>query len=162
MSKAVYAGSFDPITFGHVNIIERVAPLFDGLIVLVAHDPHKNYLFSPEERKSLGEASIKGTPNVEVAVWDGLTVDYLKKMKAKCLIRGIRSISDYDHEWTMASMNRKLNAEIETFFILADPEYNFISSRAVKEVAYNNGPVTSLVPKIVVQALQKKIKQLSK
>ncbi|HEX4923192.1 MAG TPA: pantetheine-phosphate adenylyltransferase [Bdellovibrionales bacterium] len=162
MSAAVYAGSFDPVTFGHLNIIERVAPLFDSLTVLVANDPTKNYFFTPDERKQLIEKSIKKAPNVRVDFWSGLTVDYVKKAKAKYLVRGIRSISDFDHEFVMSEMNKKLDPNIDTIFVPADSEFHFISSRAVKEVALNGGDLGAFVPAAVAKAVREKIVQKRK
>lgn len=159
MPAAVYPGSFDPITFGHLNIIERVMPLFETLTVLVANDPTKNYFFTPEERRQLIEKSIKKAGNVRVDVWSGLTVDYLKKAKAKYLVRGIRSISDFDHEFVMSEMNKKLNSNIETIFVPADSEHHFISSRAVKEVALNGGDLGAFVPAAVAKAVREKIQE---
>jgi pantetheine-phosphate adenylyltransferase len=159
MATAIYPGSFDPITFGHLNIIERTIPLFESVTILVANDPQKKYLFSPSERKGLIEGSLKRAGSVKVDVWDGLTVDYMNKVKAKYLIRGIRSVSDFDHEWVMASMNKKLDSKIETLFVPADTEFNFISSRAVKEVALNGGDITLFLPPVVVKALKMKLKK---
>jgi pantetheine-phosphate adenylyltransferase len=159
MAIAVYPGSFDPITFGHLNIIERAGPLFEKLIVLVSNDPGKNYFFSPLERKSLIEKSLKKNSSVIVDVWDGLTVNYLEKAKARYIIRGIRSVSDFDHEWVMFNMNKKLSEKIDTVFIPADSEYNFISSRAMKEVATNGGELEHFVPAVVAKAVRDKIKK---
>jgi pantetheine-phosphate adenylyltransferase len=131
MATAVYPGSFDPITFGHLNIIERVSPLF--------------------------EKSLKKASNVTIDIWEGLTVDYLEKIKCKYLVRGIRSITDFDHEFVMSTMNKKLNPKIDTIFVPADIEYNFVSSRAVKEVAVNGGDLEHFVPAVVAKAVREKI-----
>ena len=159
MATAVYPGSFDPITYGHLNIIERVSPLFESVTVLVANSPEKNYFFSPEERKLLIEKTLKKISNVRVDTWDGLTVNYLEKIKAKYLVRGIRSITDFDNEFVMSSMNKKLNSKVETIFVPADTEFNFISSRAMKEVALNGGELELFVPAAVAKAVREKIKE---
>ncbi|MEQ1877602.1 MAG: pantetheine-phosphate adenylyltransferase [Bdellovibrionia bacterium] len=158
MATAVYPGSFDPITFGHLNVIERVTPLFESVTVLVASDPEKKYFFTPEERRTLIEKSLKKGSNVKVDIWQGLTVDYLEKTKCKYLVRGIRSITDFDHEFVMSTMNKKLNPKVDTIFVPADIEYNFVSSRAMKEVAINGGDLEQFVPAAVAKAVREKLK----
>lgn len=162
MATAVYPGSFDPITLGHLNIIERVSPLFESVTVLVANDPQKNYFFSPQERRVLIEKSLKKLPNVSVDIWQGMTVDYLEKIKCKYIVRGIRSITDFDHEFVMSTMNKKLNSKVDTFFVPADIEFNFVSSRAVKEVAINGGDLEHFVPAVVAKAVRERIKERKK
>lgn len=156
---AVYPGSFDPITMGHVDIITRLAQIFDEVVVLVAHSPNKSSLFTPEERKSLIEQSLKNIKNIKVDIFAGLTVDYMKKCNAHVIVRGLRAVVDFEYEMTMANMNRKLAPDIETMLVFASPEYYFISSRGVKEVAFNGGNLKGLVPDLVVDPLLKKLKK---
>ena len=159
MVKAVYPGSFDPMTIGHVDIIHRLAPLYKELVVLIASSSAKNYLFSPQERAVLAEDCLKDIKNVRVEVFEGLTVDYAKKMSATVIIRGLRAVADFEYEMAMANMNKKLNDDVETMITFARPEYNYISSRMVKEVAINGGDLEGLVPKVVVEAIKKKAKE---
>ena len=160
MSKiAVYPGSFDPITMGHVDIIERLSKTFERVIVLVADSPQKTGLFSAEERKKLIQETLKKIKNVEVDISAGLTVDYVKKAKAQVIVRGLRAVSDFEYEMTMANMNKKLAPEIETMMVFASPEYYYVSSRGVKEVAMNGGDLNGLVPEHVDKVLKKKFKR---
>ncbi len=154
---AVYPGSFDPITLGHVDIINRISPLYDEVIVLVANSSQKDSFFTGEERTELIEKSLSHITNVRVDVFAGLTVDYMKKNKAQVIVRGLRAVVDFEYEMTMANMNKKLAPEIETTLVFAKPEYYFISSRGVKEVAINHGSLKGLVPDIVEKALSKKV-----
>lgn len=157
MRKAIYPGSFDPITIGHIDIIKRLAPHFDELTVLVSISPSKSEMFSVEERKDLIRQSLKGHANVKVDSHQGLTVDFCRKTGAKVIIRGLRAVVDFEYETSMANINRKLAPDIETILAFASPEFYFISSRGVKEVAVNGGALTGLVPDFVAEALQKKI-----
>lgn len=159
MRKAIYPGSFDPITIGHIDIIERLAPHFDELIVLVSVSSAKSEMFTVEERKSLIQQSLKSNKvaNVKVESHQGLTIDFCRKVGAKVIIRGLRAVIDFEYETSMANINRKLAPDIETMLAFASPEYYFISSRGVKEVAINGGPLVGLVPTFVAEALQKKI-----
>ncbi|WP_415062203.1 pantetheine-phosphate adenylyltransferase [Bdellovibrio sp.] len=160
MSKiAVYPGSFDPITMGHVDIINRIAPLYDQVVVLVAQSSQKQSMFSAEERKLLIERSLSHLKNVKVDIFGGLTVDYMKRVSAQVIVRGLRAVVDFEYEMTMANMNKKLAPEIETLLVFASPEYYYISSRGVKEVAVNGGALKGLVPDIVIEALEKKNKK---
>lgn len=157
MSKiAVYPGSFDPITMGHVDIINRIARLYTQVIVLVAQSSQKQSLFTSEQRKELIEKSLSHLKNVKVEIFEGLTVDYMKKNNAQVIVRGLRAVVDFEYEMTMANMNKKLAPEIETLLVFASPEYYYISSRGVKEVALNGGALDELVPDIVKEALRKK------
>jgi pantetheine-phosphate adenylyltransferase len=159
MSKvAVYPGSFDPITMGHVDIIERLSKTFEKVIVLIADSSQKQGLYSAEERKKLIQETLKKNKNVEVDISSGLTVDYVKKVKAQVIVRGLRAVSDFEYEMTMANMNKKLAPEIETLLVFASPEYYYVSSRAVKEVAMNGGSLDGLVPDHVGKLLKKKFK----
>lgn len=156
---AVYPGSFDPITMGHVDIINRIAPFYDQVTVLVAQSSQKQSLFTAEERKDLIERSLSHLKNVNVDIFGGLTVDYMKKHEAQVIVRGLRAVVDFEYEMTMANMNKKLAPEIETLLVFASPEYYYISSRGVKEIAVNGGALKGLVPDIVSAALEKKYKK---
>lgn len=160
MSKiAVYPGSFDPITLGHVDIINRLAPIYDHVIVLVAQSSQKQSMFTADERKILIEKSLVGLKNVSVDIFAGLTVDYMKTAHAKVIVRGLRAVVDFEYEMTMANMNKKLAPDIETLLVFASPEYYYISSRGVKEVAMNGGSLKGLVPNHVIEAMQQKIQK---
>lgn len=154
---AVYPGSFDPITIGHVDIIRRISRVFDQTIVLVAQSSQKASLFTADERKSLIESVLESEKNVRVDIFEGLTIDYLKKQKAHVIVRGLRAVVDFEYEMTMSSINQKLAPEIETMLVFARPEYYYISSRGVKEVASNGGSLKGLVPDAVVDPLLKKL-----
>lgn len=156
---AVYPGSFDPITMGHVDIINRLAPLYSEVVILVAQSAQKQSLFTAEERKSLIEKSLANLKNVKVDFFEGLTVDYMKKHKAQVIIRGLRAIVDFEYELTMAQINKKIAPEIETLLMFASPECYYISSRGVKELAVNGGDLTGFVPEIVKEAITKKLKK---
>lgn len=157
MSKiAVYPGSFDPITNGHIDIINRVSKIFDHVIVLVANSSDKKYLFSSEERAEFVRNSIKAQ-NVEVAVHSGLTTEFMRTKKAQVIIRGLRAVADFEYEGTLANMNHRLAPDIETFMIFSRPEYYYISSRGVKEMARNNGALKGLVPDFLEPLLIKKL-----
>jgi pantetheine-phosphate adenylyltransferase len=153
---AVYPGSFDPITNGHCDIIRRIQLILGPITVLISNSTQKKYLFTAEERKSLAEAALKGIPQVTVDVYDGLTVNYLHETKSKVIVRGLRAVTDFEYELVMANMNKKLAPDIETMIVFASPEYYYISSNTVKEVAYLGGPVKDLVPPVVEQALKMK------
>jgi pantetheine-phosphate adenylyltransferase len=154
---ALYPGSFDPLTNGHVDLIDRGARLFDNLIVAVVHNRNKNPLFSIDERLEMLETVAAPYDNVEVDSFEGLLVDYAGQKKATMLIRGIRAISDYEYELQMALMNRRLNSQIETVFLLAREENSFISSRLVKEVFSLGGDVTEMVPPVTEERLKRKL-----
>ncbi|MBT2726035.1 pantetheine-phosphate adenylyltransferase [Bacillus sp. ISL-75] len=156
---AVCPGSFDPITYGHLDIIRRGAKVFDTVYVSVLNNSSKNPLFSVEERMNLIQAVTKDLPNVKVDVHSGLLVDYAKAVNANAIIRGLRAVSDFEYEMQITSMNRVLNEDIETFFIMTNNQYSFLSSSIVKEVAKYNGNISTLVPPIVEKELQKKFKK---
>ncbi len=159
MSKrVVYPGSFDPITLGHVDIIERLCRTFDEVVILIAQSSQKHSLFSIEERKELIQKSLLGPKNFQVDSFAGLTTDYMKKNNISLIVRGLRAVVDYEYELTMANINRKIAPEVETLLVFASPEYYFISSRAVKEVAVNGGPLEGLVPPGVIEPLKKKLR----
>ena len=154
-SIAVCPGSFDPITYGHLDIIRRGAKVFDKVYVSVMNNSAKNPLFSVEERINLIKEVTKDLPNVKVDEHSGLLINYAKSVNANAIIRGLRAVSDFEYEMQITSMNRVLNDEIETFFIMTNNQYSFLSSSIVKEVAKYNGDISSLVPPIVAKALHK-------
>lgn len=159
MSKiAVYPGSFDPITTGHLDIIERISHIFDHVIVLVADSNEKKYLFSAAERADFLRQATAGNAKVEVDIFQGLTVEYMRKRQAHVIVRGLRAVADFEYEGTLASMNRRLAPEVETFMVFSRPEYYFISSRGVKEVARNGGELKGLVPEFVITDLKKRLR----
>lgn len=159
MSKiAVYPGSFDPITTGHLDIIERISHIFDHVIVLVADSNDKKYMFTAEERSAFLKKAVGSSPKIEVDIFKGLTVEYMRKRKAHVIVRGLRAVADFEYEGTLASMNHRLAPEVETFMVFSRPEYYFISSRGVKELARNNGDLKGLVPDFVGVELAKKFK----
>ena len=159
MRKAVVAGSFDPITNGHLDIIERSSELFDEVIVVLSHNVQKNYLFSLDERKLLVEKVIAHVPNAKVvAVSGGLTVEAAAQLGASVLVRGVRNATDFEYEATLASHNRVQNSEVETVLLLSKEEDRFVSSSMMKELARFGGAVTSFVPSVVADALQEKYK----
>ncbi|MCP4354546.1 MAG: pantetheine-phosphate adenylyltransferase [Proteobacteria bacterium] len=153
---AIYPGSFDPITNGHLDIIERAQKLFDKVIVSILHNPTKNALFSVEERIDLIETSLKGMENVTVQSFDGLLVDFAEKVNADVIIRGMRAVSDFDNEFHMAMMNRRLNRKIQTVFLMTGMRWVFTSSSGIKEVAAFGGSVEGIVPPYVEQKLKEK------
>jgi pantetheine-phosphate adenylyltransferase len=158
MTGAVYPGSFDPITNGHIDIIRRIQPIFGEITLLIAKSSKKTSLFSTEERIELARKALKGIPGVKVEAHDGLTVAYMKKEKIKTIVRGLRAVSDYEYELVMANMNKKLAPNVETMIVFASPEYYYVSSNTVKEVAMHGGSVKDLVPRSVALALKEKFK----
>jgi pantetheine-phosphate adenylyltransferase len=153
---AVCPGSFDPITYGHLDIIQRGAKVFDEVYVCVLNNSSKKPLFTVEERVQLIEEVTKPIPNVKVDTFQGLLVDYAKSVNANAIIRGLRAVSDFEYEMQITSVNRVLNEDIETFFVMTNNQYSFLSSSIVKEVAKYNGNISELVPKPVEEALKKK------
>ena len=153
---AVYPGSFDPITNGHLDLIQRCAPLVDKLVVAVLRNAHKHPLFSLEDRVLMLREVVQPFTNVEVDSFDGLLVDYGRQKQARLLLRGIRAISDYEYELQMALMNRRLAPEIETMFMMAGEAYSFISSKLVKEVIGLGGNISGLVPPSVEEKLKQR------
>jgi len=154
---AIYPGTFDPVTNGHLDLIARGAMMFDRLIVAIAHDSDKEPLFGIEERREMLEAVTFDWKNVEVEVFDGLLMDYARARNATVVMRGIRAVSDYEYELQMAMMNRKIEPQIETVFMLPAESYSYLSSRLVKELARLGGPVKDLVPAIVEERLRLKV-----
>ena len=153
---AVYPGSFDPLTNGHVDIIERGARLFDRIIVAIAVNAEKAPMFSMAERVDIAKAVFRNHPNVEVDTFEGLLVNYVERRKANVIVRGLRAVSDFEYEFQMALMNRELAASIETVFMMPAVQYSYISSRLIKEVFALGGKVHGLVPELVEKRLREK------
>lgn len=157
MIKAVFAGSFDPPTNGHLDIIQRASKLFDTIDVVISVNPEKKYMFSEEERLEMLNELVKGFKNVQVNIWKGLIVNYAKNIDAKVLIRGIRSTNDFAYEFDLAHMNQNLNPSIETIFIPTKEKYAIVKSSSIKELAMFGGDISRMVPEIVENALKKKL-----
>jgi pantetheine-phosphate adenylyltransferase len=153
---AVYPGSFDPLTNGHVDIITRGARLFDRIIVAVLINAEKSPLFSLEERVDIARGVFKGVANVEVDMFDGLLVDYVERRGAQVIVRGLRAVSDFEFEFQMALMNQRLNGKIDTVFMMPAEQYTYTSSRLIKEVFRLGGQVRGLVPDVVEDRLRRK------
>ena len=156
MKLAVYPGSFDPLTNGHVDIIERGTHLFDKIIVAILVNVDKSPLFSMQERVDIVREVFKGRPHVEVDTFQGLLVDYVARRKADVIVRGLRAVSDFESEFQMALMNRRLSPDVETVFMMPAEQYTYISSRLIKEVFALGGQVHGLVPEIVERRLREK------
>ena len=154
---AIYPGSFDPVTNGHLDLIERGAKIFDRLVVSILRNLDKDPLFSLDERVEMLREVTRSWPNVEVDVFSGLLVDYARLREASVILRGIRAISDYEYELQMALMNRKLNPQIETVFMMPALSYSYLSSRLVREIAKHGGPISGLVPPVVEERLRAKV-----
>ncbi len=154
---AIYPGTFDPPTNGHLDLIERGSKIFDELIVAILRNPEKAPLFGLSERKRMLEEMTEGFRNVSIDTFDGLTVDYAATVEASAVLRGIRAISDYEYELQMALMNRKLRPELETVFMMPAEQYSYLSSKLVREVAQLGGSVSCLVPPMVEQRLKEKL-----
>jgi pantetheine-phosphate adenylyltransferase len=153
---AVYPGSFDPITYGHLDILRRGLELFDTVVIAIARNIEKKGLFTTEERIELIRGSLDKDSSVVIDSFDGLLVDYVKRVDAKFVMRGLRAMSDFEYEFQMASMNRSLNCGMDTLFMMTSKDYFFVSSRSIKEVASFGGSVRAFVPKVVEEALKKK------
>ncbi len=158
-TRAVYPGSFDPLTNGHLDLIERSLRIFDELIVAVVTNPAKTALFSDAERVEMIHDATRGLRRIEITVFEGLLVDFAKRVGAGAIIRGLRAVSDFEYEFQMALMNRKLREEIETVFLMPHEAYSYISSRLIKEVAGYGGSVTGLVPPGVETCLAAKFRR---
>jgi len=160
VTKAVYPGSFDPLTFGHLDIVERSVRLFDRVVVAILTNPAKEALFSVEERCDMIDKAVrKRFPSVEVDVFHGLLVDYAREKDAQVIVRGIRAVTDYEYEFQMALMNRRLAPGIETVFMMPAEQYSYLSSRLVKEIAGLGGSVEGLVPPQVEKRLRKRFRK---
>ncbi|MGD0744068.1 MAG: pantetheine-phosphate adenylyltransferase [Verrucomicrobiota bacterium] len=162
MRTVIYPGSFDPLTNGHLDVIQRAARLFDRIIVAVAENDGKHPLFTLAERAALVKQAVRHLPRVETDVFDGLLVEYAARRKAQAVIRGLRAVSDFEFEFQLALMNRKLDENVETIFMMPKDTYTFLSSRMVKEIARLGGDVSVFVPSHVRVALQKKLKPRKK
>ena len=158
MIAAVFPGSFDPPSLGHLNIIERASALFDELIVVVAENPGKTCLFSPEERVSLLEQLVRDQKNVSVVSWGGLIVEFLREKDIRILIRGVRGTSDMSYEFELSMWNKALAPKIETIFLTTDPRYLVLRSSGIREVAAFGGNIDAMVPPPVAEALRKKFR----
>lgn len=161
MSIAVYPGSFDPITNGHLDVIKRGTRVFDHLVVAVADNPGKPSLFTKDERVDMIREVSRAIRNVEVEWFDGLVVEYVRKKKATVILRGIRTVSDFEYEYQMALTNRTFAGDVETVFMMTHEEYSFVSSRLIKEAASLGGDVSAFVPKEVEKWLKKKLASIS-
>ena len=158
---AIYPGSFDPVTNGHLDIVERGLKLFDKLIVAIMHNPNKEGLFSIEERIALLTESLKKFSNIEIDTFDGLTVEYAVQRKATAILRGLRALSDFEYEFQLALMNRKLKRNIQTVFLMTGFRWIYTSSSIIKEAARFGGNVNGMVPPLVHKRLKEKFKTLS-
>ncbi|BAX54465.1 MULTISPECIES: pantetheine-phosphate adenylyltransferase [Gammaproteobacteria] len=156
-TRVIYPGTFDPITNGHLDLIERAAAMFDTVIVGVAYNPTKKPLFDLNERVALAQSVTQHLPNVEIVGFSGLLVNFAKEHNANVLVRGLRAVSDFEYEFQLANMNRRLMPELETVFLTPAEENSFISSTIVKEVALHKGDVSQFVPNQISQALNKKL-----
>jgi len=156
MRKALFPGSFDPVTNGHVDVIERASKLFDKIIVTVAVNAEKDPMFSVDERVDLLERVCERFEGVEIASFDGLLVDAVREFDVSAVIRGLRAISDFEYEFQMAMMNRSLDERCETIFLMPGPSYSFLSSRMIKEIAALGGDISPFVPEVVAKALEEK------
>ena len=161
MTKAVYPGTFDPLTFGHLDVVERGSKVFDEVIVAIGINPIKEPLFSVEERKQMIADHIKHLKNVKVDSFEGMLVDYLRKKNIHIILRGIRTVSDFEYEFQMAGMNRSLYPDVETVFLTPSDQYMFVSATMVREIASLGGDVSKFVPPQVQRRLAKKMQQLN-
>ena len=153
---AIYPGSFDPITNGHIDIAERGLKLFDKIIVAILHNPVKEFLFTVEERVEMLESSFENYPDIEVETFDGLLVDYAAKRKSIAILRGMRAVSDFEYEFQLALMNRRLKREVQTVFLMTGLRWIFTSSSIIKEAARFGGDITGIVPTLVNHKLKEK------
>lgn len=157
MIKAIYPGTFDPITVGHLDVIERAAKVYDRVIIAVMENRSKTCTFSKEERKKMIEKCVRKLKNVEVVIGEGLTVDLAREYGCRVIVRGIRAVSDYESELALATANMTLDSQIETVFFVSKPELSFLSSSVAKEIAYFNGNIDSYIPKQIIREVSKKL-----
>jgi pantetheine-phosphate adenylyltransferase len=157
--KAIYPGSFDPVTYGHIDLIKRGLTIFSEVIVAVAHNPNKQPIFSVKERVEMLKKATDGLEGVTVTDFDGLVVDYAKKQKAHVIIRGLRMISDFEYEFQMALTNRRLAEDVETIFLMPSEKYSFLSSKLLKEAAGLGADLSSFVPKFVEEKLKERLRK---
>ena len=161
MLKAVFPGSFDPPTLGHLNIIERASSLFDELVVIIAENRQKKYFFSADERLGMITDIVKSRKNVSVLIWDSLIVDYMKQENIHILVRGVRGMDDFSYEFELSMMNKALHPNIETLFMTTDPKYFVLRSSSIRELASFHGDVSGMVPPVVAKALKAKFAKRS-
>jgi pantetheine-phosphate adenylyltransferase len=159
MVRAVFPGTFDPIHYGHIDIAERAARLFDRVIIAVYDRPLKSLTFSPEERLALVHQAFKDNPKIKVAGYSGMTIDFCREVKAQVIVRGLRVFSDFEYEFRMALANHRLAKDIETVALITDEEHTFLSATTVREIAALKGDVSSMVPSFVEAALRKKFQE---
>ena len=162
MKKALYPGTFDPVTNGHLDLIERASLLFDRLVVAVADNPSKETLLTREERVSLLKASVKGLKNMEIKHFSGLTAEYARKLKAMAIIRGLRVFSDFEYEFQMALMNRKLVPEVETVLLVPSEQHTYLSSSLIKDIARFKGNISRFVPAPAAEKLKEKFGKVNR
>lgn len=155
--KAIYPGTFDPVTYGHIDVIKRAAKLFGDVIVAVAHNPEKSPLFSIEDRVDFLKQSLKGIDGVTISSFEGLVVDFARKNNANIMIRGLRMLSDFEYEFQMALTNRKFDDSIETIFLMPSESYSYVSSKLLKEAARLGADLSHFLPRSVESALKKKV-----
>ena len=155
--RAIYPGTFDPVTYGHIDLIKRAQEIFSEVIVAVAHNPHKKPIFTAKERVEMLKEATKGLKGIEVTEFNGLVVDYAHEHNAKVLIRGMRMISDFEYEFQMALTNRKLSADVETIFLMPHESYSYLSSKLLKEAASLGANLSSFVPDFVEKALKDRL-----
>ena len=159
MRIAIYPGSFDPVTLGHLDIIRRASGLFDRLIVAVMHNQNKKPMFSVEERMEMLRRTTAGLPNVEIESFGGLLADYARRKNACVRVKGLRAVSDFEYEFQMALANRKLNADLDTVFLMTSSEYMYLSSSVVKDIAVHGGSVAGFVPDEIVQDIVRRTRK---
>ncbi|MFH0763131.1 MAG: pantetheine-phosphate adenylyltransferase [Candidatus Omnitrophota bacterium] len=157
---AIYPGTFDPVTYGHIDLIKRAQEIFSEVVVAVAHNPYKKPLFTVQERVQLLEKAVSGLEGVRVESFQGLVVDYAHKLKVKVLVRGLRMLSDFEYEFQMALTNRKLSSRVETIFLMPHESYSYLSARLLKEAAVLGADLSGFVPGFVEEALKKKLQKL--
>ena len=157
MQRIVYPGSFDPPTNGHLNIIQRASRLFDQLEIVIADNKQKKYFFTAEERFQMITEMVAGLHNVQVNLWEGLIVDFVRNVGGRVILRGVRALSDFEYEFELSLINRGLNPQIETIFMPTDKKYFVLRSSAIKELAMFNGDVSGMVPPVVARALKAKL-----
>lgn len=156
LKKAIYPGSFDPVTNGHIDIAERATNIFDEVIVAVSHNPFKQYLFSDEERLNMTKRAFESNDSIRVIKFSGLVADLARREKAAAIVRGLRAVSDFEHEFQLALMNRKMSRDVETVFFMTSFKYVYLSSSIIKDAAQHGGKYADLVPPIVLEMLKKK------
>ncbi len=159
MIRVMYPGTFDPPTKGHLDIVRRATQIFDEIVIVIANNPHKQCFFSPEERYAIMRSLVDEFDNIELHVWDGLIVDFAEEKGIRVLLRGVRALSDFNHEFELSLLNKSLNARIETIFLPTDKKYFVLRSSWIKELAMLGGDVSDMVPPVVSQALKEKLQK---